>query len=68
MNQARTFETKTGLKPLEACKILGISYSVWKDLKSERRPLRPYHLASIEAHQSLSKAQFNKLKAKRLKK
>lgn len=68
MNKAELFENETELKPLEACKFLGISYSLWKELKNGSKPIQPYHLASLEAHQALTKPQFNRLKKKRLNK
>jgi hypothetical protein len=65
MNLAEQFETEKKLMPTHAAKIIGVSYSLWKKLRTGEKPLQPYHIASIEAHQALSNSQFEKLKAKR---
>ena len=68
MNQAQKFETDKNLKPTHAAKILGVSYSLWKKLRTGEKVLQAYHIASIEAHQALSKTQFEKLAQKRIEK
>lgn len=67
MNKAQQFEQEKQLKPTEAAKLLGVSYSLWKQLKSGAKPIKDYHTASIDAHLALNKTQFEKLKSERIK-
>ncbi len=67
-NIAVKFEQEKQLKPTEAAKVLGISYSLWKQIKSGNKPLPKYISFSIEALNELNKTSFEKLKAKRLAK
>ena len=67
MNLAQQFEKDKKLMPTHAAKILGVSYNLWCKLRAGSKPLQPYHIASIEAHNALSKKEFNRLKEERVK-
>jgi hypothetical protein len=47
------FEEKTGLRPTQAARILGIAYPRWCELKRGARKVKPYHEASMIAHAML---------------
>lgn len=66
MNLAQQFETEKELMPTHAAKVLGVSYTLWKKLRTGEKTLQPYHIASIEAHQALSKKAFKELLQKRI--
>ena len=68
MNIAANFEKEKKLKPTQAAKILGFSYSLWKKLKSGEKLFQQYHKASIEAHLSVNDKTFDQFKTDRLEK
>lgn len=43
------FETKVELGPTFAAKLLGVSYSIYAQYRSERRPLPRYHRNHVQA-------------------
>lgn len=67
MNAAQKFETENKLRPTEAARMLGVSYSLWKKLRTGEKQLQAYHIASIEAHAALNNTEFQRLKSKRIK-
>lgn len=59
------FESQTGTTPTQAAKLLGLAYPRYNELKNGTRTLKPYHVASIEAHMRLSKKSLKYLKVMR---
>lgn len=51
----REFEASLNLTPSEAAALLGINYARWMELRRGSRKVKPYHVASMEAHCLLSK-------------
>ena len=61
MSIISNFELKTGLKPTQAAKLLGLQYQRYNEFKNGTRQLKPYHVASINAHLALSQEQRKEL-------
>ena len=59
------FEACTDTTPTQAAKLLGMAYPRYNEFKNGTRQLKPYHIASIEAHMKLSKKALYVLKVKR---
>lgn len=66
MNVIKKFEIEKDLKPGEAAKMIGVSYSLWKQMKSEHKSIQLYIRYSIEALCNLPMTTFNKLRNERL--
>ena len=60
------FESKTGTTPRQAADLLMVEPRRYGEYKRGTRILKPYYLASIEAHEKLSKAALTQLKKQRL--
>lgn len=48
------FERKTGLTTRQAAAVLGIEYPRYMEFRRGARVLKPYYIASMEAHALLS--------------
>lgn len=59
------FEAYTDTTPTQAAKLLGLAYPRYNEFKNGTRQLKPYHVASIEAHMKLSKKTLSAIKVKR---
>jgi hypothetical protein len=58
------FEALVGLKPAQACQLLGIAYSTYAAYRNCGRPLQPYHhnhIADISLIAKLSSRALKKL-------
>ena len=60
------FESKTGTTPRQAADLLRVDPRRYGEYKKGTRILKPYYLASIEAHERLSKSALAQLKKQRL--
>ena len=63
MNELENFEKKCGFSTKEAADALGLVYARYMELRRGARVLKPYHLASINAHMALPPDHLRKLPA-----